>query len=489
MKATKSKARPVIELEQRIVTLEKENEVLRAQLELSKRRVIELEVRLAQNSTNSSRPPSSDSPNVGKKKRKVRAKKGKRKRGGQPGHKRHERALAPESEVAEMIPVKPSRCRTCEKPLRGSDPEPYRHQVVEIPPIEPRVTEWQLHSLSCRHCSATTRAELPEGVPSGNFGPRLQALVSICSGVYRLSKRKTCELLKDICGVELSLGSIAKLERKTSTVLAQPIEEAHHYVQSQPVVHADETSWKEGGRKAWLWLMATATVAIFLIRPTRSKKVAEELLGRFTGILVSDRYGGYSMVEAKKRQLCWAHLLRNIEAFRAWGLGSKRLATQLQRPMRSILKLYARVRDGTLPRCELEKQAEPLRLEILYHLRRGQNWRINKISGVCRKILTLEHALFTFLNHQHVEPTNNHAERLLRHPVLWRKSSFGTDSSNGSRFVERILTTVMTLRLQNRNALKYLTKACTAALHGAPLPSLLPLQSARHDSSQEHRSA
>ena len=319
---------------------------LQSKLEETLRRNAELEAKLAQNSTNSSKPPSSALPSHEKKKPPKRRKAGKRNRGGQPGHKRHERKLVPESEVSEVTPVKPTHCRKCESRLRGSDSRPFRHQVVEIPPIQPRVNEWQLHCLACGQCGATTRAKLPAGVPEGNFGPRLTALVAICSGVYRLSKRKTGELLRDVCGVELSLGSISKLEQKTSDALWQPVQEARQHGQNQPIVHADETSWKQRGQKFWLWLMATSTVAVFLIRPSRSMKVAKELLGDFEGILVSDRYSGYGFVSAENRQLCWAHLLRNIEAFRSWGLGARRLATQTQRPMRALLKLRHRVRDG-----------------------------------------------------------------------------------------------------------------------------------------------
>lgn len=474
LKKEKRKVRQTVaDLNRRNSELEQQNEELRAQLAKMQQRVAELEARLALNSSNSSRPPSTDSPDNGKKRNK-KQKKGNRKRGGQPGHKRNERKLVPESEVAEITELKPERCRRCDNRLGGSDPTPHRHQVVEIPPIQPTVTEWKLHSLECEHCGTKTRAELPTEVPTGSFGPRLQSLVAICSGVYRLSKRKTRELLRDVCGVEISLGSISNLERQTSEALVEPVREVRQHAQEQPIVHADETSWKQQGRKMWLWMMATASVAVFLIRPSRSKKVAKELLGDFDGILVSDRYGSYNFIESDNRQICWAHLLRNIEAFRSWGLGAKRLATQIQRPMRKMLRLYHRARDGLLSSTEFHAQANTLKLDILFQLRRGSTWKLEKIAGVCRSILKLESALFTFLDHEGVEPTNNHAERLLRHPVLWRKTSFGTDSDNGNRFVERILTTVMTLRLQKRNALEYVTQACIAQQCSISPPSLIP---------------
>jgi transposase len=293
--------------------------------------------------------------------------------------------------------------------------------------------------------------------------------------MYRLPKRLVQALLSDLYGVELSLGCISKAEKRTSEVLAEPVASAHEHVKQAAVVHADETGWKERGQKAWLWLAATTTVAVFLIQPRRTMQMAKHLLGSaFAGWLITDRFGSYGFVDALRRQLCWAHLLRDIEAFRLYGRGGKQLATQLQRPARTLIGMHHRVRDGTLSRRAFRHKARPLRREILYHLRRGAGWRNRSIAGVCSQILKLEDALFSFVDHEGIEPTNNHAERLARHPVLWRKSSFGTDSETGSRFVERILTVVATLRLQHRNVLDYVTDACRASLHHQSPPSLLP---------------
>ena len=375
--------------------------------------------------------------------------------------------------------VKPTHCEGCGDRLRGHDEEPRRHQVTEVPPITPTVEEWQLHALECENCGTVTRASLPPGVPTGAFGPRLQAMVSVATGMYRLSKRVVVELMSDMFGVTMALGSVSKLEQRTAKAIAQPAAEAHEYVKNAPVVNADETSWRERMKKAWLWVAATPLVAVFLIQSRRAKDCAKELLGEaFAGFLVTDRLGSYNFVNALRRQVCWSHLLRDVEAFRAYGRSGALLADELQEPARALIHLNNRVRDGTLSRAAFVKKAKRHRKKILAALRRGRSYVRSEISGVCKEILKLEGALFTFVDHEGVPPTNNHAEQLVRHCVIWRKLSFGTDSPNGSRYVESMLTVVMTLRLQKRNVLEYVTEACEAQLWDRQPPSLLPVEHA-----------
>src|SRR5215471_17096507 len=208
--------------------------------------------RLQQDSHNSSRPPSSDPPHA-MRPRPRRGPSG-RKRGGQPGHPGQHRELVPIEEVARVVPVKPPQCRQCQHPLQGDDPQPYRHQVTEVPPIRPVVTEYQLHQLVCPACGASTRAPLPVGVPPGDFGPRVQAIVALCTGAYRLSKRTTQEVMADLFGLPMSLGTIPHLEQATVQAVAEPVAEAHTYVRTQSVAHLDETGWREGRTRAWLWV-------------------------------------------------------------------------------------------------------------------------------------------------------------------------------------------------------------------------------------------
>src|SRR6185437_303324 len=226
-------------------------------------RVRELEARLAQSSSNSSCPPSSDPPGAPPP---ARPKRSGRRRGGQPGHERRARALVPPERVTRTEVLKPRACRRCGCALVGDDPHPYRHQVTDIPKVVATVDEYQLHSLVCPACATSTRAALPLGVPTGNFGPRLQAIVSVCSGAYRMSKRGIEDLVEDFFDVPIALGSISNLEQGTSEAFAAPVQEVAEAIRKEPVVHADETGWYERGKRAWLWAAVTAHLALFLIR-------------------------------------------------------------------------------------------------------------------------------------------------------------------------------------------------------------------------------
>jgi len=140
-----------------------------------------------------------------------------------------------------------------------------------------------------------------------------------------------------------------------------------------------------------------------------------------------------------------------------------------------MFEWWYRVRDGTLKRSSFRVYISTVRIRIRELLRQGETCAHKRTAGTCKEILKVEPALWTFVRREGVEPTNNAAERALRHGVIWRKTSFGTQSARGSLFVERMMTVVATLRQQNRNVLDYLTDACEAALQGDPPPSLLPI--------------
>ena len=446
-------------------------EELEALVERLMRRVAELEAQLAQFSGNSSRPPSTDPPGAPPPSRPKRTG---RRRGGQPGHEKHSRALVPPEQVDKAQTCKPKACRRCGKAVAGNDPDPYRHQVIEIPRAKATVEEFQLHALRCERCGITTRATLPPGVPTSPFGPRLQALVAVLSGAYRLSKRAIEELVGDAFGVPIALGSVSSLEQATSEALAAPVEEIAQTLPKESIVHMDETGWFEQSKRAWLWIAVSAQMALFAIRHSRGAKVAKELLGTtFSGILISDRWSAYEWVDVQRRQLCWAHLLRQFLGFQTYDAEASAIGRSLELLTETMFHLWHRVRDGTMRRREFQKRMESLRTHVIARLREGTDCSSRAVAGRCREILKLELALWTFVHINGVEPTNNEGERRIRHAVMWRKTSFGTDSPNGSRFVERILTVVTTLRMQQHNVLDYLTDACQAALHGRPAPSLL----------------
>jgi transposase len=458
----------------RIAELERQLSAALARIEQQDARIAELEARLRSTSRNSSKPPSSDPPDAPPRKSEPTG----RKPGGQPGHKGHKRELLPPDKVSEVVAVPaPERCTGCTGwllRLEGASPARV-HQVVELARVVPEVKQYELHAGWCAGCNAWRCAPLPAGVPEGNFGPRLTGFIALATGRFRLSKRLVQELLEDVLGVELGLGSVSNLEQTVSRALEAPVQEARAYVQTQPAVHQDETGWWQKHARAWLWVASTAAVAVFLIVKSRGKAVAQAMLGEhFRGTLISDRWCAYNWVHVLNRQVCWAHLVREFEGFIERGGQAKRLGELLLAEVFVMFEWWHLARDGLLKRATFQRKMRPLMRQVERLLVEAADVCPKKVAGTAREILKLKDALWTFVYTEGVEPTNNLAERDLRHAVIWRKTSFGTQSEDGSRFVERILTAVMSLRKQERNVLDYLTTALEAQLHGTPAPSLLP---------------
>jgi transposase len=373
-----------------IRTLESRLSALAASVQALREQNGTLQERLDQTSRNSSRPPSSDPPQSPRSRRPRSG----RRRGGQPGHAGHTRTLVPVEEVDEVVVLKPDRCSGCQAPLWGDDPLPFRHQVIEIPPIQPVVTEYQWHHLVCPTCGERTRTPWPKGVPSGTYGPRVHAMVALCSGSYRLSKRTTEQVMADVFRVPMSVGTISQSEKVTTEVLAEPVEEARAYVPAQPVAHLDETSWREGNKRAWLWVAVTSLVTVFAVRLSRSGQVARELLGKeFSGILVTDRYSAYNWYPVRWRQLCWSHLLRDFEAIRGRGGLCEEIGDALLGQAHQMFAWWHRVREGTLKRSTFRSYMTPLRREVERLLEAGSQCGVAKTEGTCREILKRREAL------------------------------------------------------------------------------------------------
>jgi transposase len=433
-------------------------------------RIAALEERLNTNSTNSSKPPSSDAPSV--KRRPPVAPSGKE-RGGQPGHRRRVRALVPPEQLRQVVVCKPTQCRGCGHHLHGEDHEPLRHQVAELPPVLPEVDEYQLHRLTCPRCGKRTCGTLPPGVPTGAFGPRLRAVLSVLVGAYRLGKRPVQQLVSDLSGLSISLGMIARLERQGAAELEAPVEELRRHVRDAASAHIDETSWWQGRVKAWLWTAVTRGVTVFTIATSRGAEVAKEMLGTAASkVVISDRLKSYSWV--KRRQFCWAHLDRDFQAMVDRGGGSAEAGRRLLGHSERLFDWWHRVRDGTMARATFRSKVATMRFSFRDDLRLGLTCGHSRTAGTCRELLAGEAHLWTFVRVEGIEPTNNDAERALRHGVIYRKSSGGTDSESGSRFVERILSVVATCRQQDINVLDYLTQCYQAHLDGTPPPSLIP---------------
>jgi transposase len=435
------------------------------------KRIADLEARLNTNSTNSSRPPSSDPPGI-KVKRRPPAPPSGRKRGGQPGHKQHTRALVPPEPIRETFEVTPTRCGGCGATLAGQDPNPVRHQVAEIPPVRPDVEQYRLHRLTCSDCGAATRAALPPGVPTGPFGPRLRAILAMFAGSYRRAKRPIQQLASDLFGLDISLGMISKLERRAAEVLGPVVAEAAAAITAAPSAPIDETSWSEANEKAWLWVGLTDDLTAFTIADNRGADVARSILGTAAAkVVISGRFPSYDWIE--QHRYCWSHLRRDFQAMIDRQDEGSAVGSDVLGASDRLFHWWHKYRDGAMAWGTFLGDARPIRWGVRQALGRGASCLSEKTAATCRSLLDGEEHLWTFLRVRGIEPTNNAAERALRHAVLRRKSSGGTASGWGSRSVERVLSVAATCRQQGRNVLEFLTACFRAHLEGRPTPALI----------------
>ena len=267
----------------------------------------------------------------------------------------------------------------------------------------------------------------------------------------------------------MSLGSVSKLEATVSRALEPIHAEAHTHAKGLDA-NVDETGWKQGKAKAWLWVAVTNLLTVFLIRPNRNRAAFDDLVGPTPGVLTTDRFPVYTHLSGRRRQVCWAHLRRDFQAMIDRKDSGSEIGEALLIHADILWMHWQRVRDGTRTRRWFERVHRPwLQEEVRGLLERGTVCGCAKTASVCRELLTVESSLWTFATRSGVEPTNNAAERAVRHAVCWRKTSYGTDSERGSRFVERILTVVATCRQQGRGVLYFLVQA----LRGNHKPSLL----------------
>lgn len=460
--------------DKRIEALEEENRYLREQI--------------GRNSGNSSQPPSSDNP---AKKLEKKSNRSGKKRGGQKGHPGHRRELIEAEKCQKIEEHLPSQCHKCGHKLEGKDPNPYRHQVVELPPVEPYVEEHRLHKLECKHCGEVTRAKLPKEVSQSGYGVRVVAIAAILSGLYRMSERMVQSAFKDLFSITMALGTVNALRQEASLAIEQSVEQAQEYVKSQPIINADETSFKQANSdennptnsKAWLWVAVTELVTVFRVTLSRGQSAAQLLLGTvLSAILITDRWNGYNCFPITQRQLCWAHLKRDFTKISQREGKAGEIGSQLLELEAELFTYWHKVRDKTLTREAFTLKALEIRQKVKLLLEMGASYQPKKseksalalTSRTCRELLKLEPAMWLFVRVEGVEPTNNTAERAIRPAVLWRKNSFGTHSLNGSLFVARIFTVVLTLRSQNKNILDFIVDSCQAFRYGKPAPSLLP---------------
>ena len=434
-------------------------------------KIAQLEARLDKSPQNSSLPPSTQHPHARPPRKRAKSK---RKRGGQPGHPKAERALIPTEECTALVPLRPGACRRCGTALAGDDPAPLRHQVWELPEIKPLITEYQRHRLRCPCCSETTCAELPAGVPTGASGPRLIAFVATLMACFRQSKRRTALFVESVLNIPCCAALTIKHQNLATQALRPGYDELVRALPVQPHLNGDESPTKEGPTKAWLWTFVARRFTVFALRGSRAATTISELLGEtFAGVMSCDRAKMYW--QCGRLQWCWAHLKRDFQALVEHPDPQvKRLGRDLMRPTKELFRQWSRCRDGTITRRGFQRLMQPIRREIDGLLLRGVFSGNPRLIGMCEELHDHRAWLWTFLEVEGVEPTNNAAERSLRHAVIWRKLSFGTQSTSGSRFVETLLSVIETCRQQDQSVLDHITHALNAHFHRQPHPSLHP---------------
>jgi transposase len=465
--------------DERIERLERRVEMLLSEVEAQavaiaglKAENAELRRRLGENSSNSSKPPSTDAP-AERAARPGSPASGKR-RGGQPGRKGSKRTLVPANEVDSITDCYPAHCRRCVRGLgKQGDVEPVRHQVWDLPEVEPIINEYRLHRATCEVCGEITCASLPAGVPHGAFGPSVLALAAMLVADGHMSRRKVVGVLRDAFGIDISLGALSESEALVSAAVAPAVEEARVHALAEKVKHVDATTWYQAGAYLSLWVLATTTVTVFTIARDATRDTLRTWITRVRGVLVTDRGTQFGFWAMTRRQICWAHLIRKFADFAEREGRVGEIGRDLLFWSHILFHTYHRVRDGTCPRAGLQRASVKIRAVVERLLEEGRDLSVKGVSGSCRDILDHRNAMWRFVDDPAVEPTNNHAERELRGLVTWRKSSFGSQSERGNAFAANLKSVVQTCRKQRRLVLSYLRSALHAALHHLPSPSLL----------------
>ena len=424
-----------------------------------------LQERVDLDSNNSSKPPSSNGPGQ---RNRAQRRASARARGAQPGHKGHSRAVLDESQVDQIVECKPAPLCECGQPV-DLDDQPQRHQVFEVPVIQARVDEYRLYSGRCKGCGKEHEGLLPAGVPRGQLGPRALALIGTLGTRYHLTQRKIRDLLAQTMGVDFSVGAISQAHGKVAAALKAPVAEAVATLCNAGVVHIDETSYPREGAGNWVWAVAQPLLVLFSVWPSRARYVIHELIGTAPKCLVvSDRYAGYAFIDSDQRQICWAHLLRDFNRIAQRDGVAGRIGQRLLAMGYVMFRWRARGKTST-------GQFEPLQRRVRRALEQGASQSYcSRTANTCANVLKLWSALWGFITHPGVEPTNNAAEQALRSIVLKRKISGPTRSRRGDEFIAHGYSVHETCRRQGVDLWGYLHKAIVAWIDKAPHPSMVP---------------
>lgn len=421
------------------------------------KRIAELEERLNLDSQNSSKPPSSDQ------KKNKQAPKG----GARKGHVGHYRKLYSDDQISKRVTSALTECELCgSKTLEKKAPQIF-HQV-ELPEIKPFITQIELEKATCCRCRKNLVAPFPEGYDRSCFGPKLIGFIGACSSVFRMSKRTAQILLKTLCNIEISVGSIPAMERKVSAGLQSPYDSLSDKINERKVAYVDETSFRQSAKTHYVWTATTKQEALIRILPRRNLESLEMIRPRnHPGITVTDRYQVYAY---RRHQYCLAHIKRDFKKFSERASPDREIGNRALFELKEIFKACRMSCRRTMQQHVYYRKKRLQ--EILYDALANGSEHLSSFAG---RLLDHFHKLFLFTRYSEVECTNNAAERTLRHIVLWRKTSYGTQSDGGSRFMERAVSIWMTLKKQGREVLPYFEQAYRATFQpGVQPPPILP---------------
>ena len=293
-------------------------------------------------------------------------------------------------------------------------------------------SEHRTHQLRCRHCRARTIAPLPAGIAASAFGPRLQAAIVSLTAAYRVSRRGIAELAHNLFGVRLSAGAVDAICQRASQALAGPHLQLHDAVLDQPTVYVDETGWRTRGDARALWTATTADAVFLQIAEHCNREQFNALLGTaYPGIVVSDRWNGYSHLDPERRQVCWSHLQRDFRRH-ADGLGEQKPFGEHGLELtRQVFAAWRSYRHEHHDRVRLQAEIAPIQAQLRQLLqdaspkRQRNRWH----RQFANNLLKVWSALWTFASVDSVELTNNPAERALRGPVMFVQHCFSSRRS------------------------------------------------------------
>ena len=362
-----------------------------------------------------------------------------------------------------------------------SDKPFYRHQVHEIPPPRIDITEYRLYSGKCSQCGEAVKAQKPSDTPQGVMGPNLMSHIAILAGQYHLSVRKIRSLLQEQFGTTFSVSAISEAQSRIASMLTPLHQAIKTNIQSAPLVHVDETSHSRNDeeRLRWCWLVSSDDLVYEKILYSRSTHSAKTVLDSdYSGIVVSDQYSGYNWLSSDRHQLCWSHVIRNLQQIADYA-GRGHTANIGQR-----LVLLSKLVFRTRHRWESDHIDEALYLDRLNRIRcRFNHWLdkgasqipIQRYQGRCRKLKEHSESLWLFLTNPKIPLTNNEAERRLRGFVIQRKISYGTTSDAGDKFRDRLHSLIETSKKRQISSLETLTRIVTAVISQQPYPNVFGL--------------